>query len=184
MLNLSILEIIGMFGLAVSGVELVLIVVLAVRVHDQHVTIIELRNRTTNDRDQIATLLAKHSEVEWKLHDAERDVSELQRDLTRSSEQCGDRIAQLAREVMVLRNSSTIVPVSANPEVAEAWGVASQLAARFSDDEMQLLAAEIGLRWDEIAGETLSVKALNLAEAMRLQRRIPALREAIQRARP
>ena len=57
------------------------------------------------------------------------------------------------------------------------------LSTRFSQDELNMLAAEIGIDHENLAGDTVRARALSLYVAARHRGKIRALRAAVRKER-
>ena len=59
-----------------------------------------------------------------------------------------------------------------------------QIVDHFTLDELQVLAFDLGLNWDELAGQILSEKTISLAIYLHKHNRLPDLISHLQQARP
>lgn len=58
------------------------------------------------------------------------------------------------------------------------------LSEYFTLDELQVLAANVGCRWDDLAGDTLPMKAVALANWAQRNEQLYQLTQAVIDARP
>jgi predicted RNase H-like nuclease (RuvC/YqgF family) len=58
------------------------------------------------------------------------------------------------------------------------------LTTRFDEDELRLLATDLGIKWDDIEGKTLSVRALDLLAYCERRDAVGALAAAVRKTRP
>lgn len=58
------------------------------------------------------------------------------------------------------------------------------LSDQFSTDEMQAVALELGIEWQNVPGDTLDTKAANLLKAAKRHNRLSQLAAIIKRERP
>lgn len=128
-------------------------------------------------RRNASALTALTARYDAKLNERDKRISELQRELD-------DARRQISILMMVVESVSDLTNNDLRAASHYDNALINVLATRFTREELDVLAVNVGLNSEDIAGDTARTKALSLYTAARHRRKVTELRRQVRAERP